>query len=58
MSKLEGHIAINEKNKTFYIPKRDSVELTTIMRILDGKEFDVIDLSQIDKNLVQHLKKI
>mgnify|MGYP006991514955 CR=1 FL=1 len=57
MSKLEGHIAINEKNKTFYIPKKDSVELT-IMRILDGKEFDVIDLSQIDKNLVQHLKKI
>lgn len=57
MSKLEGHIAINEENKTFYIPKRDSVELT-IMRILDGKEFDVIDLSQIDKNLVQHLKKI
>lgn len=57
MSKLEGHIAINEENKTFYIPKGDSVELT-IMRILDGKEFDVIDLSQIDKNLVQHLKKI
>lgn len=57
MNKLEGHIAINEENKTFYIPKGDSVELT-IMRILDGKEFDVIDLSQIDKNLVQHLKKI
>ena len=57
MNKLEGHIAINEENKAFYIPKGDSVELT-IMRVLEGKEFDIIDLSKIDGSLVQHLQKI
>lgn len=57
MNKLKGHIAINEENKAFFIPEGDSVELT-IMRVLDGKEFDVINLSQIDENLVKHLQKV
>lgn len=57
MSKLKGHIAINEENKTFYIPEGDSVELS-VLRILDGKEFDVIDLSKIDSSLIKHLQKI
>lgn len=57
MNKLEGHIAINEENKVYFIPKGDSVELT-IMRVLEGKEFDVIDLAQIDENLIKHLQKI
>lgn len=57
MQKLEGRIAINEENKAFYIPKEDSVELT-VMRVLDGKEFDIIDLSQIDEKLVKHMQKI
>lgn len=55
--KLEGYIAINNENEVFYIPKEDSVELT-VMRKLNGKEFDIIDLSKIDGSLVQHLQKI
>ena len=57
MSKLTGHIAINEENKVFYIPEEDSIELTAL-RVLDGKEFDVIDLAKIDDNLIKHLQKI
>ena len=57
MSKLTGHIAINEENKVFYIPEEDSIELTAL-RVLDGKEFDVIDLSKIDDNLIKHLQII
>lgn len=57
MNKLEGYIAINDEQEVFYIPKEDSVELT-VMRKLNGKEFDIIDLSKIDDSLVQHLQKI
>ena len=57
MSKLKGHIAINEEKEAFYIPEGNSVELT-IMRVLDGNEFDVIDLSQIDDDLVNHIMKV
>lgn len=57
MNKLEGYIAINDEHEVFYIPKEDSVELT-VMRKLNGKEFDIIDLSKIDDSLVQHLQKI
>lgn len=57
MNKLEGYIAINDAHEVFYIPKEDSVELT-VMRKLNGKEFDIIDLSKIDDSLVQHLQKI
>ncbi len=56
MNKLEGYIAINEEHEIFYIPKEDSVELT-VMRKLNGQEFDIIDLSKIDDSLVQHLQK-
>ena len=56
MNKLEGYIAINDEHEV-YIPKEDSVELT-VMRKLNGKEFDIIDLSKIDDSLVQHLQKI
>ena len=57
MSKLSGHIAINEEKKVFYIPENDFAELTAL-RVLDGKEFDIIDLSKIDDNLIKHLQKI
>ncbi|MBR1618657.1 hypothetical protein IJ674_02035 [bacterium] len=57
MSKLKGHIAINEENKVFYIPEGDSVELT-VLRVLEGKEFDVIDLSEINETLIHHFQKI
>ncbi len=57
MKKLSGYIVINEKKNVFYVPQENSVELT-ILRVLDGKEFDVIDLSEIKKNSVRHLSKI
>lgn len=57
MKKLSGYVVINEKKNVFYIPQENSVELT-ILRVLDGKEFDVIDLSEIKKNSVRHLCKI
>ena len=57
MSKLTGHIAINEEKKVFYIPENDFTELTAL-RVLDGKEFDIIDLSKIDDNLIKHLQII
>lgn len=57
MAKLKGYVAINEDKKAFYIPEGDSVGLT-IMRVLDGKEFDVIDLSKIDDDLIRHTQKI
>ena len=57
MAKLKGYVAINEDKKAFYITEGDSVGLT-IMRVLDGKEFDVIDLSKIDDDLIRHTQKI
>ena len=57
MKKLSGYVVINEKKNVFYVPQEDSVELT-ILRVLDGKEFDVIDLTEIKKNSVRHLSKI
>lgn len=57
MKKLSGYVVINEKKNVFYVPQEDSVELT-ILRVLEGKEFDVIDLSEIKKNSVRHLSKI
>ena len=57
MKKLSGYVVINEKKNVFYVPQEDSVELT-ILRVLEGKEFDVIDLSEIKKNSVRHFSKI
>jgi len=57
MKKLSGYVVINEKKNVFYVPPEDSVELT-ILRVLEGKEFDVIDLSEIKKNSVRHFSKI
>jgi len=57
MKKLKGHVAINEENKAFYIPEGDSVELT-ILRVLEGKEFMVIDLSKVDDSAIRYPRKI
>lgn len=57
MKKLKGHVAINEENKAFYISEENSVELT-ILRVLEGEKFMVIDLSKVDDSAISHIEKI
>ncbi|MCQ2740144.1 MAG: hypothetical protein MJ237_07975 [bacterium] len=54
---LKGYVAINENNKAFYIPEGDSVELT-VLRVLEGEYFSIIDLSNIDSNMIKHIQKV
>jgi len=57
MKKLNGHVIINEENKAFYVPEGNSVELT-IIRVLEGKEFMVIDLSKVDDSAIRYPEKV
>ncbi len=57
MKKLNGHIVINEKNKVFYVKEEDSVDLS-VLRVLEGKKFMVIDLSKVNDDAIKYLEKI
>lgn len=57
MKKLNGHIVINEKNKVFYVKEEDSVDLS-VLRVLEGKKFMVIDLSKVNDDATKYLEKI
>lgn len=57
MKKLNGYIVINEKNKVFYVKEEDSVDLT-VLRVLEGKKFMVIDLSKVNDDAIKYLEKI
>ena len=52
MKKLNGHIVINEKNKVFYVKEEDSVDLS-VLRVLEGKKFMVIDLSKVNDDAIK-----
>lgn len=56
-NKLKGYIAISENNKASYIPEGDNVELT-IIRVLEGKKFTVIDLSKINADACKEILKV
>ncbi len=56
-SNLQGYIAINENNKAHYIPEGDNVELT-IIRVLEGTKFTVIDLNKINPDACQEIMKM
>ena len=57
MKKLNGHIVINEKNKVFYVKEEDSVDLS-VLRVLEGKKFMVIDLSKVYDDAIKYLENI
>ena len=52
-----GYIAINESNEVFYIPAGDSAFLT-VMRVLKGKKFNVINLDKVPEDAMSYMEKI
>ena len=52
-----GYIAINENNEPFFIPAGNSAMLT-VLRVLKGTKFNVIDLDKVPKDAIQYMEKI
>lgn len=54
---IKGYLAINENKEVFYIPEGNSPELT-VMRVLQGQKFKIIDLAKINDEALKYLQKI
>lgn len=54
---ISGYVAVNENKEVFYIPDGDSPELT-VMRVLKGQKFKIINLSKVSSDAIKYLEKV
>ena len=52
-----GYVAWNENNEAFFIPPGHSAVLT-VLRVLNGTKFNVIDLDKVPKDAIMLLQKM